>query len=100
MERIPFDAYDFFGYLASGLLVIVGMQLAFGFPNVLGRDLKPFDMIALVFGMYIAGQLVATPAKAMLEDIVVDKLLKRPAVNLFRAKRPWLRWILFPGFYK
>ena len=100
MERIPFDPYDFFGYLASGLLVIIGMQLAVGFPNVFGQDLKPFEMLALLFGMYIAGQLIATPAKAILEDGIVDKLLKRPSVNLFRSKRPWVRWILFPGFYK
>lgn len=100
MERTPFDPYDFFGYLASGLLVIVGMDLLFGFPHVFGQDLKLVDIVLLLFGMYIAGQLVASPAKAVLEDGIVDKLLKRPTVNLFRKKRPWARWILFPGFYK
>ena len=100
MEKIPFDPYDFFGYLASGLLVVLGMEFAIGFPHVVGQELKPFDIIALVFGMYIAGQIIATPAKAILEDGVVDKLLGRPTENLFRSKRPWLRRILFPGFYK
>src|SRR5688500_13763566 len=99
MERIPFDPYDFFGYLASGLLVIIGLNLTFGFPPVFDRDLTPFEMIALIFGMYIARQLVATPAKAILEDGFVDKILGRPTVNLFRTKRPWIVWI-FPGFYK
>jgi hypothetical protein len=100
VNRIPFDPYDFFGYLASGLLLIVGMDLILGFPHVSGQDLKVADTILLVFGMYIAGQLIATPAKAVLEDGLVDKILGRPSVNLFRAKRPWVRWLLFPGFYK
>ena len=100
MSRIPFDPYDFFGYLASGLLLIVGMDLVLGFPHVFGRDFKMVETILLVFGMYIGGQLVATPAKAILEDTLVDKLLRRPNVNLFREKGPWIRWFLFPGFYK
>jgi hypothetical protein len=100
VNRIPFDPYDFFGYLASGLLLIVGMDLVLGFPHVSGQDLKVVDTTLLVFGMYIAGQLIATPAKTVLEDGLVDKILGRPSVNLFRRKRPWVRWLLFPGFYK
>lgn len=100
MNRVPFAAYDFFGYLASGFLLIIGMELAVGFPRVLGQDLKPIDVVALLLAVYVAGQLVAGPSKTVLEDGLVEKVLGRPNVNLFRAKRPWLRWILFPGFYK
>lgn len=100
MNRIPFATYDFFGYLASGLLLIVGMELTLGFPRVLGQDLKPIDVVALLLAVYVAGQLVATPSKAVLEDGLVEKVLGRPNVNLFRRKRPWLHWVLFPGFYK
>lgn len=100
MNRIPFDPYDFFGYLASGLLVVVGMDRVLGFPQIIGQDLKVVDMALLLLGVYIAGHLIATPAKALLEDFVVDKLLGRPNVNLFRKKSPWIRWFLFPGFYK
>lgn len=100
MNRIPFDAYDFFGYLASGLVVIAGMNLVLGFPHVLGQDLKVVDGAFLLLAIYVAGQLVATPAKAVLEEGIVDKILKRPNVNLLRKKKPWLRWLLFPEFYK
>ncbi len=100
MDRLPFDPYDFFGYLASGLLMIIGMQFIFGFPNVLGKDLKVVDLAALILAVYVAGQVVAGPAKAILEDLIVDKIMKRPSINLFRIKRPWLRWLLFPGFYR
>ncbi len=102
MERvqIPFDAYDVFGYLASGLLVIVGMELVFGFPRVIGRELKVVDAALLLLGMYVSGQIVAAPAKTILEDGLVDRVLGRPNVNLFRTRRPSIRWFLFPGFYK
>ncbi len=100
MNRIPFDPYDFFAYLASGLLLIVGMDLTLGFPHVSGQDLKMVDTVLLLFGMYIAGQLVATPAKAVLEDFIAGKILARPSINLFRKKRPLIRWLLFPEFYR
>ena len=100
MLQLPFDTYDFFGYIASGVLVVAGMDLVLGFPDVLGRDLKALDLVLLILAVYIAGQLVATPAKAVLEDGIVEKLLGRPNVNLFRERRPRLRWTLFPGFYK
>jgi len=100
MNRIPFATYDFFGYLASGLLLVMGMDLTLGFPRVLGQDLKPIDVVALLLAVYVAGQLVATPSKALLEDGLVEKILGRPNMNLFRPKRPWIRWALFPGFYK
>ncbi len=44
---------------------------------------------------------IATPAKLVLEDGMVDKLLKRPSVNLFRDKRPGIGRFLFPpGYYQ
>jgi hypothetical protein len=100
MNRIPFATYDFFGYLASGFLLVIGMELTLGFPRVLGQQLGPIDVVALLLAVYVAGQLVATPSKAVLEDGLVEKVLGRPNVNLFRRKRPPLRGILFPGFYK
>jgi hypothetical protein len=100
LQQFPFDPYDFFGYLAAGFLVILGMDLVLGFPHVIGQDLKVLDLTALLLAVYVAGQLVATPAKALLEDLIVDRVLERPNVNLFRSRRRGLRRILFPGFYK
>ena len=99
MNKIPFDPYDFFGYLASGLLVVVGMDLVLGFPRVLGHEFKVVESAVLLLAVYVTGQIVATPAKAILEDFVVGKLLRRPSVNLFEGKKPCLRGIVFPGFY-
>lgn len=100
MDKIPFDPYDFFGYIASGLLFVIGMDLVLGFPKVLGQDLKLVEVAALVLGVYVAGQILATPAKALLEDLIVGRILGKPNENLVSEKRAPLRRLLFPGFYK
>ena len=100
MDKIPFDPYDIFGYLAAGLLVMVGMDVLFGFPHVIGADLKLVEGGVVVLMAYVAGQLVAGPSRLLLETLLVGKLLKRPSVNLLRKKRPWVRWLLFPGYFE
>ena len=100
LNNIPFDPYDFFGYLGAGILLMVGMDVLFGFPHVVGADLKLIDGGIVVLMAYVAGQLVAGPSRLVLETLIIGKLLKRPSVNLFRKKRPWMRWLLFPGYYE
>jgi hypothetical protein len=97
--QIPFDPYDFFGYLASGLMVVVGMDLVFGFPDVLGRDLKVVDAALLALAVYVAGHLIATPAKALLEDGIAARILGRPSKNLLSSKTGGVRAYLFPGYF-
>jgi hypothetical protein len=63
------------------------MEFALGFPRVLGQDLRPIEVVALLLAMYVGGQLIATPSKAVLEDGFVEKILGRPNVNLFRQTR-------------
>lgn len=98
MDKIPFDPYDFFGYLASGVVVILGMQFVFGFPMVLGHEFKVIEGIILLLAAYVGGHLMASPAKALLEGLVVDKVLKRPSINLLRSKKPKGHFF-FPDFY-
>lgn len=100
MNKIPFDPYDFFGYLASGLLIIVGMDLVLGFPHVLGHDFKVVDSALLVIAIYVLGQVIATPAKALLEELLVGKVLGRPNINLFQEKKPRFLGLIFPGYYQ
>ena len=100
MVRLPLQPYDFFGYLGSGLLIVVGMQFVLGFPDVLGHDFQVVDGAIFFLGVYVAGQMMATPAKAMLEDIVIEKILGKPHTVLFGGKKPPIRGFLFPGYYK
>lgn len=99
MKELPFDPYDFFGYLASGLLVLVGMELVLGFPTVLGRDLGVVDGFILLLAAYVAGQLAATPAKALLEYGLVGALLGRPSDNLLRANPPRPLGLIFRDYF-
>lgn len=100
LDKVPFDVYDFFGYLASGLVVLLGMEFVFGFPPILGENLTVVETAAVLLGAYVAGQCVAAPAKLLLEDGLVDKFLGRPSVNLFRDNRPVLGKVLAPGYYQ
>lgn len=99
MDKIPFDPYDFFGYLASGVVVILGMQFVFGFPVVLGHEFKVIEGIILLLAAYVGGHVMATPAKSLLEDLVVDKVLRRPSENLFHARKHSVRAFLFHSYY-
>ena len=80
MDKLPFAPYDFFGYLASGFLFTAACQATFGFPKVLGQQINAVDGLFLLLTVYIMGHVLATPAKAVLEDVLVDKVLKRPSV--------------------
>lgn len=99
MVRIPFDAYDFFGYLASGLVLVVGCEVLFGVPPVLNADLSLVQAALLILLIYAAGQAAATPARALLESVVVHRLLGDPNDNLCSLARPKRRF-LFPGYYR
>lgn len=100
MKELPFDPYDFFGYIASGLVLVALAQVVFGFPRVIGAELKPFDIAITVLAVYMAGQIAAGPAKFVLEDILVHKVLGSPAANLLSSRAPRFRRLLFPGFYR
>ena len=99
MKELPFDPYDFFGYIASGLVLVVLAQLIFGFPKVFGTDLKLFDTAVIILAVYVAGQLVAGPAKLLFEDLLVHRLLQSPTRNLLRTDASLALKIFFPGFY-
>lgn len=99
MKDWPFSAYDFFGYVASGLVVLVGLQFLAGAPEVLGRSHNPVETLALFLAAYVVGQVVAGLAKPLLEDGIVRRCFDPPSVVLLHPRRrgfiPWL----FGGYY-
>lgn len=101
MDKIPFTTYDVFGYLASGLALLAGLQLAFGFPPVLNSELRTLDAVFLLLAAYVLGHVIAAASQFVLESIVIEKGLGRPIDNLFRSdKPPGIRGKLFPGYFK
>ena len=66
----------------------------------LGQDLKIFDTIITSLGAYIAGQIVASPSKFILEDTIVKQLLLTPSITLMNEQSgsKVIRFFL-PGYY-
>jgi hypothetical protein len=100
VKDLPFDPYDFFGYLASGLLVLFGLEFVSGVPTISGRDLKTLDLVVALLAAYVAGQLIATPARAVLEVVLVGKALGPPSVTLMAARQKSIWRFMFPGYFQ
>jgi len=99
MSQIPFSVYDFFGYLASGFVVLTGLAAAF-----VGSDqwqTAPTTIVAiiLVVAAYAGGQVVANIAGFVLEAQFVGRVLGAPATRLFRDDKSRWRGI-FPGYFR
>src|SRR6266567_8970344 len=100
MDKVPLTPYDFLGYLASGVVLVAGMDLILNFPHVIDANLTGFQTAALLLLLYAAGQLLATPAKTILEDRLTVKGLGSPARTLLATRKPRARSLLFPGYYR
>lgn len=100
VKSIPFSTYDFFGYLSSGFVALLALQQLVGFPEVIGRDHTPIEAALLVLAAYVAGQLVADAAKALLEDGIVHRLLRPPSVRLLSARAPRFLGFIFLRYFK
>ena len=104
MKDLPFDAYDFFGYIASGLLVLLTMERVFGFPSVSAAGAGAVQVTATFLGAYIAGHATAGPAKLLLEDFLAKAVLGAPSVWLMKGSasspRKCVFGLVIPGCYR
>lgn len=95
--KVPFSVYDFFGYLASGYLVLVSVDLAFSTGWVLVDSMPVPRALAWVLAAYVAGHLVAHLSSVVLEGWLVRNLLGSPEEHMLGIdKGRRLKW-LFPG---
>jgi hypothetical protein len=99
--KIPFSAYDFFGYLAAGFLLVCGIEFAFD-QHLLLNASAPLSVPRFVFWVfvaYVAGHLIATLSSFVLEHGLVRRVLKAPEENLFATTQRRWRW-LFPIYFQ
>jgi len=100
VNKIPFSVYDFFGYLATGFLMLVVAAYA------TGRDAMLREPPTLVMGFfwivaaYVLGHIVAHIASAFLEETVLRRGLGSPEEHLLAAKKVGLRARIFPGNFR
>jgi hypothetical protein len=98
VERVPLSAYDFFGHVAPGVLLMVGLEWIIGYPRVAHQDLKPFTLAVVFLAVYVGGHIVAGPAKTVLEDVLVGRVLGRPWEHLLAEERRWYGQTIFRGY--
>ena len=99
MNKIPFSVYDYFGYLASGFLLIFVLDYAIGEQWLLLENTPIGLWLVGIVVAYIIGQIIANPSAWLFERIIVNKWLKSPVVNLLRElTKTWLKR-LFPGYF-
>jgi hypothetical protein len=99
MNQLPFSAYDFFGCLSSGAIVIAGVTAAFvgDAPFRQGPSL-PVGIV-LVIAAYVIGHIVAGIAGDLIERRLVADRLGRP-VSILLGERQLPRWAsrIFRGY--
>jgi hypothetical protein len=100
VSRIPFSVYDFFGYLASGFLVLAALDLVFTGGSVIRSDMQLLPGLFWLVVAYVTRHIVANISSFFLEQLLVQRLLGRPYQVLFEAPAPrkWTR--LFPGYHE
>jgi hypothetical protein len=98
--KIPFNVYDFFGYLAVGFLVLVSIDFACNGGWLLNDNIIPVYALFWVLMAYIIGHITAHVASFLLENLFVQKFLGSPEEHLLGE--PKLSWKarLFPGNFK
>ena len=100
MDKIPFSIYDFFGYLASGFILLIAVNYTYGNGSFLTQEISIVLALFLVVVSYILGHIVANFSSFLFEEKFVKGVLKEPSINLF-CKKPKSNWRrIFPGFYR
>jgi hypothetical protein len=98
--KIPFSAYDFFAYLATGFILLAAADYAFDIGWLAKEKLPPAMLLLLIIGGYVAGHVVANVSSFLLEHLFVRRILGSPEETHFspRAKGFWS--YIFPIFNK
>jgi hypothetical protein len=99
MNQLPFTVYDFFGYLASGAVVLAGCTAAF-------VGYEPFESspgllvgFILVIAIYVIGHIVANLAGDLIERRLVRSRLHPPTEILLGFQTPGkMEAKLLPGY--
>jgi hypothetical protein len=100
MDKLPFSVYDFFGYLASGFVLLVGLAAAFVGNDDWQKTPSTIVGLLLIVIAYSAGHVVANVSGYLFEAKLVGRVLQTPTVNLLRTEEPkgWAVRLL-PGYF-
>lgn len=97
--------YEFFAYVASGFWALAISDLLIGRQFIFGQDWTISETALMFMASYILGQILASPAQAIIERVLVHKILLPPSITLLdedarlRSRR-LLRAALFRSYYR
>jgi len=100
MNKIPFSVYDFFGYLATGFLMLVTVAYSTGRVGLLREPPTLVMGFFWIVAAYVVGHIVAHIASAFLEETLLRRGLGSPEEHLLAAKKSGWRVRIFPGNFK
>lgn len=88
----PFTDYDFYGYLASGFVLLFAADYVLVEETLMLRQDWAFVEIVLVVSVaYFVGQMIASPSSLLLEHWLARRVLQSPLSLMLSA--PPTRWI-------
>ena len=82
MNNISFNLYDFFGYLASGLLILSVVDYVYTWEWVNVRNIPLGKITLIIIVAYIIGHIVSHISNIILEDILLRKIIGPPEYYL------------------
>jgi len=85
---VPFTAYDFFAYLASGALVVATVDVLHGKQWLLTKDHPLALDVFLILVAYVLGHVIAQLSSTLIESLLVERGLLRPSYTLMGKSRP------------
>lgn len=97
--KIPFSVYDFFGLLSAGLIWCAVGDYFLGLGVFGTKSINAPSGAVLIVVAYVVGHINANLSSAVLEQVLVGKVLGRPQQILFAPKKSKLAWF-FPGYYR
>lgn len=101
MDKVPFSVYDFFAYLSSGTVLLATADYVMGIGLLQRKEIPPLLAGFLIVLAYILGHIVAHFSSLVLEQRLVHRLLKSPALILLgeKPRSKFLRW-LFRNYFR
>jgi hypothetical protein len=88
MNQLPFSVYDFFGYLASGVVVLAGLTTAFIGYEPLQTSPSLIVGLLLIIAAYVIGHIVGNLAGDLIERRLVRNRLRPPTDILLGSHNP------------
>jgi len=98
-SKIPFTVYDFFGYLASGFLIILGLPSLPAQLQVKPDNMQLSSWIFIIIITYVMGHILSSLSKWLYELIILRTFLKVPCINLLRPNESRTLKVIFPEYF-